>query len=277
MKNYYSNSIGEKKIMRNKKNIRLIIFFCLFLGLFFLQGCQNKVHEDKKTVKSHETQQATGGAEGEDTGYIYGKVKETMNSGGYTYMLLEFEGKDFWVAVPEMKVAVGQEVMLLPGDTMKNFHSNSLNRTFDTIIFSRGLASGQGMGSTEATQTSQEGHAGVPKLAKWDIHVTPAKGENAITVEMAYKKAKELDGKKVVLKAQVVKISKNILGKNWLHVQDGTGSMKDKDFDLTVTTHSAPQVGAIVTIEGTLHKDKDIGAGYFYPVIIEDAKITATK
>jgi len=197
-----------------------------------------------------------------------------MDSGGYTYMLLEFEGKDSWVAVPRMKIAAGEEVMLFPGDTMKNFHSNSLDKTFETIIFSRGPVSGQAMQVHTDRKAMGKPHTGRPQLTKKKIHIKSAQGKDAITVETAYKKAKELDGKQVVLKAQVVKVSKNILGKNWLHVQDGTGSQTNKDFDLTVTTLSAPAPGADVLIKGTLHTNRDIGAGYFYSVIIEDANVT---
>jgi hypothetical protein len=32
-------------------------------------------------------------------------------------------------------------------------------------------------------------------------------------------------------------------------------------------------VGDVVTVKGVLHVDKDFGAGYAYPVIVEDAKI----
>jgi len=71
---------------------------------------------------------------------ISGKVVETMNSGGYTYVNLEKDGKKTWVAVPAMKVSVGQELELMNGMEMKDFPSKSLNRTFDSIIFSGGPA-----------------------------------------------------------------------------------------------------------------------------------------
>jgi hypothetical protein len=116
---------------------------------------------------------------------------------------------------------------------------------------------------------------GAPSFSKKDIHIQPASGENAITIEAAYRDAKKLDGKQVVLRAQVVKITKNILGKNWLHCQDGTGSADKHNFDITVTTSAAPEPGSTILIKGTLHKDRDIGAGYFYPVIIEDANVTS--
>src|SRR5512142_2739859 len=62
---------------------------------------------------------------------LSGKVAETMNSGGYTYVLLDKKGKKTWVAVPEMTVAVGQEMTFQPGAEMVNFTSKSLGRTFD--------------------------------------------------------------------------------------------------------------------------------------------------
>jgi len=69
---------------------------------------------------------------------ISGKVLETMNSGGYTYILIASGDKNVWGAVPTMEVTVGQELQLLPGQTMTNFNSKSLNKTFDSVIFSTG-------------------------------------------------------------------------------------------------------------------------------------------
>ena len=71
---------------------------------------------------------------------ITGKVVETMDSGGYSYVALEKDGKKTWVAAPAMKVVVGDQLSFLPGSEMPNFTSKSLNRTFEKIIFSNGLA-----------------------------------------------------------------------------------------------------------------------------------------
>ena len=69
---------------------------------------------------------------------LSGKVVETMDAGGYTYVLLEKKGAKTWVAVPHMKVTVGQEVVFQPGQEMANFKSRALNRTFERILFSGG-------------------------------------------------------------------------------------------------------------------------------------------
>jgi hypothetical protein len=69
---------------------------------------------------------------------LSGKVVETMDSGRYTYVCLEKSDKKLWIAVPKMKVVVGQIMSFKPGLEMVNFESKTLNRTFDKIIFSQG-------------------------------------------------------------------------------------------------------------------------------------------
>ena len=89
-----------------------------------------------------------------------------------------------------------------------------------------------------------------------------------------YKNKDALDKKVVTVRGKVVKVSSNIMDRNWIHIQDGTGHAVAKNNDLTVTTtQNPPAVGKVVTVTGTLAKSKDFGAGYFYDVIIEKATI----
>ncbi|TAL23339.1 MAG: hypothetical protein EPN94_09590 [Nitrospirae bacterium] len=76
-------------------------------------------------------------ADSKDTA-LSGKVVETMDSAGYTYVCLEKKGKKTWVAVPQIKVTKGKNMSFQPGMEMTNFKSKTLNRTFDRIIFSGG-------------------------------------------------------------------------------------------------------------------------------------------
>lgn len=76
---------------------------------------------------------------GQVDGALSGKIVETMNAGGYTYVALENNGKKTWVALPDSKVKVGQQITCQPGMPMQNFTSKTLNRTFDVIIFSGGI------------------------------------------------------------------------------------------------------------------------------------------
>lgn len=88
---------------------------------------------------------------------LSGKVVETMDAGGYTYVNLERGGKKVWVALPVTKVAVGDELTALPGMRMDKFTSKSLNRTFDVIYFSSGVA-GNGAAPAPAESALPPGH-----------------------------------------------------------------------------------------------------------------------
>lgn len=105
------------------------------------------------------------------------------------------------------------------------------------------------------------------------IKVEKAKGADACTVSETYEKAGKLDRKTVVVRGKVVKVSKGIMGKNWVHLRDGSGDPEKGTNNLVVTTQDVPKVGDVVTAKGTLHKDKDFGSGYKYQVIIEEATV----
>jgi hypothetical protein len=218
------------------------------------------------------SKKAPAAASPADDSALSGTVVETMNAGGYTYVCIEKKGKKTWVAVPETRVTVGDFVTCQPGQEMKNFTSKSLNRTFASIMFSGGL-----MPSASAeSKMPAEGHAGAKAAAApttEKISVEKAAGPDAYTVAEIFAQSKKLHKKTAVIKAKVVKVSAGIMGKNWIHVQDGTGDPAKGTTDLVLTSQELPSVGAVVTMKGIVFKDKDFGAGYKYPVIVEEASI----
>lgn len=224
---------------------------------------------------------------------IAGTILETMNASGYTYMLVQSGTQKTWVAIPVTTVEKGAAISYYEGMVMENFTSKTLNRSFDTIIFSPGLA-GQ---KPEATQkpaandsfsaavmaeksTSEPapamevsaGSAGAVAPLE-EISIDKATAANGYTVKEVFEKAKELAGKKVQVQGKVVKFSPLIMGKNWIHLQDGTGDPMQNSHDLVITTGETVEVNNIITIEGLLAAEKDFGAGYKYAAIIEDASI----
>jgi len=72
---------------------------------------------------------------------VSGRVVQTMTAGGYTYALVDKDGAKTWVAMAKTRLAVGNEITCQPGMVMHNFRSNALNRSFEQIVFSSGLAS----------------------------------------------------------------------------------------------------------------------------------------
>jgi hypothetical protein len=208
----------------------------------------------------------------QETPPITGKVLETMESGGYTYVYLQQKkGKKIWVAFPTAKVSVGKKVSLVPGEEFKNFKSKTLNRTFDRIIFSLGPVPKEGAkGKPQQMAMPGSKEAMVPPE---NVKIDKARGANAYSVAELFAQSGKLNGKKVVVKGKVVKVSQRIMKRNWIHLQDGTGSADKKNHDLVVTMTALPVDGQTITVTGTLLKDKDFGMGYKYDVLIDSAEI----
>jgi len=212
------------------------------------------------------------------TNALTGEVVETFNGGGYTYLRIATASGDQWAAVRETKIAKGATVTVDAQLTMENFESKTLNRTFDKIVF--GAIAGDApaaaamppqmppqMASASSATASQ--HMQSPAAAGIQIE----RAEGGKTVAEIWAEKGSLKNKDVVVRGKVVKFLGGIMGKNWMHIQDGTGSAEKGDNDITVTTDEKVSVGDVVTVKGTLAADKDFGAGYRYEVIIENAKV----
>jgi hypothetical protein len=208
---------------------------------------------------------------------LTGKVLETMNSGGYTYVNLQKQnGEKVWVAVMATTAKVGSQISFKGGMEMVNFESKSLKRKFDKIIFSDGVVSNGASAAAKpevvvSSKDASPGSKGAAAAKETKISVPKATGPNASTVQGAFANSAKLDKKKVVITGKVVKVSAQIMGKNWIHIQDGTGTQAKANHNLVCTSSEMVKVGDVVTMSGTLAKDKDFGGGYKYAAIVENA------
>jgi hypothetical protein len=64
-----------------------------------------------------------------------GTVVSTLQSSGYTYIEVEHEGENIWLAAPQIELADGSKIRYGQGITMANFYSNGLKREFERIFF----------------------------------------------------------------------------------------------------------------------------------------------
>jgi hypothetical protein len=214
---------------------------------------------------------------------------------------------EVWAAVDTAEVTVGQVVTVTGAQRMDGFTSSTLKRTFEVIYFGAlggpgaKLPSGHPDISGSATVPADlPAHSHSPPgkdalsedQATADVaagavnpHAMPATGGDAVPVgkvERASGKLghsvseivdnrKALAGQKVRVRGMVVKSTSGVLGRTFVHLRDGTGNSKSGDHDLTATTEQATAVGSTVLFEGTVVTDKDFGAGYTYPVLLENA------
>jgi len=221
-----------------------------------------------------------GASAGADAGTVSGAVAETMNSGGYTYARLTRNGTDTWMAAPEiLTIKVGDQLTGTVSQPMDQFHSRTLNRDFERIYFvSRVTRNGEVLNPAPESSAglsmagSHGGDAPAPAAAPQVTEsIAPAPG--GVKVADVWAKREALSGKPIVVRGKVVKANYEIMGVNWYHVQDGSGTATDGTNDLTITSDAQVKVGDIVTVSGTLVTQKDFGAGYAYDAIVEKAEI----
>jgi hypothetical protein len=204
-----------------------------------------------------------------------GTVMETMDALNYTYLKVDTGTETFWAATNKTPIKVGDAVVVPEGTPMADFHSKELDRTFDVVYFvSSVLVGGEtgepASGSMPAGHPSMTG--GSTKVTKTDVDLTGIKpAEGGVTVADIYAKKETLTGTTVKVRGKVVKYSPQIMQKNWLHIQDGTGA--EGSNDLTVTAGTEAKVGDTVVVTGVLSANVDFGYGYQYDLIIENAEV----
>jgi hypothetical protein len=184
------------------------------------------------------------------------RVLETMNAGGYSYIKVQDDKKEYWIAMTQRAVKPGDMINYQEQGWMQQFHSKTLNRTFEKILFAADV---QKKVPTQMHSTAK------------NIMNSPYEEAGTLSIAKLFKYRDKYADTKIKVIAKVTKVSKEIMGKNWVHLEDGSSFMGKDDLVFT-TKQNPPKVGSLVVATGVAKKDVDFGYGYFYPLIIEDAK-----
>ena len=255
------------------KQMMTLLCIALF-SITMLAGCGEEPPAQNQAAKPSAQMAPATPAEPAAAPGKSGKVLETMDASGYTYVHVDTGTETFWAAAPQFAVKVDDEVIVPEGMPMTNFSSKTLDRTFDMVYFVPSVM----VGGADSLAQQPADHPPMTNGSKTTVETTDVDlsgitvAEGGQTVGDVYAKKAELSGKPVKVRGKVVKFSPSIMGKNWIHIQDGTGEAGAND--LTVTTDSMADTGDTVVISGTLSVDKDFGYGYAYEVIVEDAVVT---
>ena len=231
--------------------------YMLFQIIILFIGCGN---DDSNSQEITETKNKTSNVESNSRSGI---VVDKVDAGSYSYLQLKDNDKLYWVAVPTMKIENGESVYFSQYMEMKDFKSETLNRTFESVLFVNDASKSMNK------MNMKNPHSEVQSLDKQTVSVETLK--DGKTIADIYKNKQSLNGKTVKVKGKVVKFNSGIMNRNWVHIQDGTDN--NGDYDLLLTTDETVKVGDIIIAEGKLAIDKDFGAGYFYAVLVEEAKI----
>jgi hypothetical protein len=234
--------------------------------LIITASCGSKpkvIEEETPSAPAHTHEQ---GASSEISNTPHTVVcQDFLHTEKYTYMDVTEDGQRFWIAVPRQEVEKGATYHYTGGLMKKNFKSTEYDRVFETIylvsaVTRHELFSG-GSAVDRALAQQQQQPATTP------VNIAPSSGD-IVKISDVLANRTQYDGKVISVRGRCVKINKMIMGRNWVHIDDGSVS----GTDLTVTTTADVAVGTTVTMTGTIALNKDFGAGYRYEVIMEGAK-----
>lgn len=236
----------------------------LQLGLFLtLLSCQGK---PKVIQPINETAGAPVGALEEDPKMKIHEVviNDFMDASRYTYLNVTEDEKTFWIAVPYTEVNKGDTYYYRGGVLMNNFESKEHDRIFETLYLVSGISKTPNLDSFASEGMPTMENAEMPKVDKVD----PIAGGTSFSD--LFSNPSDYDNKTIIVTGQCVKVNRNIMGKNWIHLQDGSMDDKENKLDLTVSTMEDVNIGDIVTFEGKIATNRDFGAGYRYDLIMEE-------
>lgn len=235
----------------------------------------------EQAATAEPTTEATDATQGSEL--VEGKILEVIEVPNYTYLRVAQGNESVWAAVSTTKLSVGQTVRVRAQTRMQNFSSSTLKRTFDSIYFGV-IDDGTAAAPADSAAYAMPGSSSDPHGSGANPHgsapesdvavgkVEKAPGANGYRIAETYAQKKTLSGKTIQVRGVVVKATNGVMGKNFVHLRDGSGDAKAGNNDLTATIDRAANVGETLLVEGTIALDRDIGAGYRYDVILENAR-----
>jgi hypothetical protein len=241
-----------------------VVLLTALLWLAAIAGATEPTVENSDPAPALETSQ---GIPLPPQGKIAGKVTQTMDVSEYTYIEIDTGSGLVWAAGPVTNVKVGDTVETSSGIEMVNFQSASLGRTFEKIR----LVSIIQVWSPKSGSSESAGDDGDAAEELSVSGIERVEGGHTVAEIIAGRTS--LSGSEVAVRGKVTKMNAGIMGRNWLHLSDGSVG-PDGEKDLTVTTEEVPAVGSTVIVRGIIATDQDFGGGYQYSVLIENAKVT---
>ena len=206
-------------------------------------GCGSKTPEPAKVPLGQAPAAAPAASD-----LLTGKVLEHLDASPYLYLRIATTKGDVWAAVPEAKIENGAEVTVFGPMLMTNFESKTLKRSFKEVYFGTLTPATT---AADAPGPRRPGHPAPIPMRAWRSRrrrsrvgkVEKATGADARTVAEAWAQKASLEGKTITIRGKVVKFNRGVMGKNWLHLRDGSGDAAKGTNDITVTTLDEAAVG----------------------------------
>lgn len=241
-----------------------IITFVLTIFLFF--SCKDKHKTIPSEVINNNIENTNQVLNPESSKLHTVVVNEILPTANYTYLNVTEGEKVFWIAVSSTDAKIGDTYFYVGGLLKNNFESKALNKVFDELYLIGNLVSSNHGNEVDSAGTD---NMEVNTLATSSEKIKITRQKGSIKISEIVNNPKKYEGQTVQIDGECTKINLGIMGKNWIHLEDGS----QDDFDLVITSDEMVDVGSVVTIKAEVVLNKDFGAGYKYDLILENGVI----
>lgn len=193
-------------------------------------------------------------------------VDEILPTEKYVYLKVKEGAQSYWIATKKMEVKKGATYYYRNGLLKTNFESKEYNRTFDKLYLVSSIVP-ETHGNNSGEKKDIEMHAFEGEKA---ISSSNPENKDILSIAELVTNKESLEGKQVTLKGKCTKVNSKIMGRNWIHLKDGSMD----EYDLVVTSHEEIPVGHEVTMTGVVALKKDFGSGYYYELLVENGNLT---
>jgi starvation-inducible outer membrane lipoprotein len=250
-----------------KIQMKILPIISLLMLSVFILGCNTKPKVNESDyVSLEELVNEKKAMASTETGDFHEVIaKEVLQANSYTYVNVDEGDKSYWIAVTSQNIEVGKTYYHSGGLSQENFKSKDLDRVFENLLLvseisDKPVKSNISPGASKRKEPSSN---------------TPTPEESAqfskgVSLSDIFANPEKYSGKTITVHGRCIKVNNQIMGKNWVHLHDGT---TEASKDLTITTQDNVIVGSSIIMEGKIILNKDFGSGYKYDIIMEEAHL----
>lgn len=191
------------------------------------------------------------------------EVLEVLPTDKYVYMRVKEGSEEFWVATGKKEVKIGEKYFYKNGILKRNFESKEYNRIFDKVYLVSNIVAANHGGNMNANLNANT------ESQSSEIKIESVEVPGSIKISEIVNNPQKYKGQSIQVSGTCTKLNPNIMGRNWIHLKDGSAD----EYDFVITSDAAVPEGHTVTLKGDVALDKDFGAGYMYKLIVENGEI----
>lgn len=243
-------------------------FFLIIIPAILVMSCEmrpKKIQADETSIQFDHSEEHRHEHKDYETAMvdkITAVTEEVMHSEKYTYLKVSDGNRRYWIATASADIEPGTTISYHDGLLRVNFESQEFKRVFDTIYL------------VNSVRVEGKNPAGPPTPEK-DIDADTknyiSEIQGSISLDKLFASRSEYDGKIVTVAGNVIKVNRNIMGMDWVHITDNS-IIGGKPAELTITTNSDVSTGQKAVFKGKISLNRDFGYGYRYDILMEEAE-----